>query len=143
MIRQVFVDSDVIISSLLSDKGAAFLLLHSQPSLTRFFITQYSIDELEIVVQRLEISNKNLTQLVDTRLETVHIPTSQERIQKTYERYVIDTGDAHIVGGAAETKCRFLLTYNVKHFRTEKIKEKFNILIMTPAMFLQYIRSLQ
>ncbi len=143
MTRRVFVDSDVVISSLLSDKGAAFLLLHTQEPSTRFFITQYSVGELEIVTERLKIPRKNLTSLVDASLETVQIPTSRQRLRKTYEPYVIDAGDAHIIGGAVEMKCRFLLTYNIKHYKSEKIKEKFNILLMTPAMFLQYLRSLQ
>lgn len=143
MTRRAFVDSDVVISSLLSDKGAAFLLLTTQSISTRFFITQYSTRELAIVAERLDIPKKNLTKRIKESLETVQIPMSRKRLRKTYGQYVSDAGDAHIVGGAVEVKCRFLLTYNIKHYKAEKIKEKFNILLMTPAMFLQYLRSLQ
>lgn len=140
---RVFVDSDVVISSLISDKGAAFLLLNTQDSGPRFFITQYSLNELEIVTQRLGIPRKNLAMLVETSLETVRISMSRERIEKIYARYVVDTDDAHVVSGAREAKCRFLLTYNIKDYKSDKIKAKFNIILMTPAMFLQYMRSLQ
>ncbi len=52
------------------------------------------------------------------------------------------TNDAHIVLGAKQAKGKFLVTYNIKHFLVEKIREDVGIIVLTPAFLLQYLRSL-
>ena len=53
---KIFVDSDVIISSLLSDKGASHLLLHHKDIIPA--ISNYSNEEIEVVIERLDIQSK-------------------------------------------------------------------------------------
>lgn len=50
---KIFVDSDVVISSLISEKGAAYFLLNEQKS--KFVISNISKIELERIVSRLGI----------------------------------------------------------------------------------------
>lgn len=66
-----------------------------------------------------------------------------EKIHKDFKDYTWDPDDAHIVAGAAEAKTKFLLTYNIRHFNIQKIKEDFDITVLTPAQYLQYLRSLE
>ena len=58
-----------------------------------------------------------------------------------FEKYIYDPYDGHIIAGARQGKARFLLTFNLKDFNREKIKRDFNIILMTPGMYLQFLRS--
>ena len=70
------------------------------------------------------------------------IEKTQHEIKERYKDYVEDLNDAHIVAGAAESKAHFLITYNIRDFKIEKIKKDFDIIVLTPGMFLQYLRSI-
>ncbi len=137
----VFVDSDDIISSLLSSTGAAYLLLNQTDNLS-LYISTLSHQELEIVTKRLQIDQKDLQKLLEKRFSKVEL-SDAERIKKRYVEHVLDSNDAHVVAGAKKAKVRFLVTYNTKHFKIDKIKEDLGVIVLTPATFLQYLRSLQ
>lgn len=130
---KVFLDSDVIISSLLSSAGAAHLLVNKKSVVK--YISNLSVKEINIVAKRLRIKTTAVDQLV-SRLKII-------RLKKDFGKdYVTDTHDSHVVTGAVTAKVRFLLSYNLKHFRMEKIKRDYNILVYRPAQFVQYLRSL-
>lgn len=132
--HDIFLDSDVVISSMLSSKGAAFQVMKSQRK--HCFISNVSLFELEIVRNRLSIDKKLFDQQIK-QLSAIEI----KRNNDIYEEYVYDENDKHVVEGAVACKARFLITYNLKHYDTEKIKRDFLILVMTPGNFLQYLRS--
>lgn len=137
---KVFVDSDVIISSLISSSGAAFLLLNETDDLD-LFISTVSNQELLEVVHRLHLSQEKLENLINKRLSTTLLKKSLEEIKMEFSKYVLDIDDAHIVAGAKEANVQFLISYNTKHFKADKLKEDFNIILTTPANLLQYLRS--
>ena len=137
---KVFVDSDVIISSLISSTGAAYLLLNQEK--LDLAISSISLEELKIVVERLDISKDKLNALIKRRFKIVSLNDSLKKIKLEHKDYVSDINDAHIVAGAREGKVKFLISYNTKHFKAEKLKEDFNIILVTPAKLLQYLRSL-
>lgn len=126
---KVFVDSDVVVSSLISSTGAAFQLIEEHQEVTKI-ISNLSIRELEIVKDRLGISRP----IPKFELTTV------SGVEK-YKDYSLDPNDAHIIAGAHQSGARFLITYNLRHFKTDKIKQDLNIITMTPGTFLQYLRS--
>lgn len=132
---KIFLDSDIIISSLISKTGAAYLLVN-QSSETAKFISNLSYRELLIVVKRLSLEVSNLEDCLKN--------INQVTIKKTsiFEKYVFDQFDAHIVAGAEKAKARFLITYNIRHYDAEKIKRDLNILVYSPGQFLQYLRSI-
>lgn len=138
--KKVFVDSDVVISSLISQKGAAHLLLNKQK--TNFVISNISKAELEKVANRLEINQDKLQALVKKKLKIINLTQEIASIKKEFRDYTFDPDDAHIVAGAAKAKAKFLLTYNLRHFKRQKITEDLGITILTPAQYLQYLRSL-
>jgi len=141
MALKVFVDSDVVISSLISSTGAAFLLLNQTTDL-ELFISNTSKDELEKVVDRLDLSSVLLKQLTQTRFTIINLEKTLEEIKKDFEDYVLDIDDAHIVAGAKKAEVNFLISYNTKHFKVDKIKDDFNIILTTPSNLLQYLRSI-
>ncbi len=137
---KVFVDSDVIISSLISGMGAAHLLI--KESNLHLFISNHSSKELEIVVERLDLDKEALDDLIKRRFDIVQLASSLVKVKEKYRDYVTDVNDAYIVYGAVEAKVKFLVSYNLKHFKSDKIKSDFDILLVTPARFLQYLRSI-
>lgn len=138
--RVVFVDSDVIISSLLSEKGAAYFLLNQQKD--KFTISNLSKKEIRKVADRLEIGQDKLESLTKG-LKTIKLTKGLTKIKMDFEDYTSDPDDAHIVAGAVKAKAKFLLTYNIRHFNRQKISGKFGIIVLTPAQYLQYLRSLE
>lgn len=138
---RVFVDSDVVISSLIFQKGAARFLLGQKISKVKFYISNLSFKEQKIVAERLRIDPKKFQDLVENRLAVVRLRTTVGQVKKEYQTYITDPNDAHVVAGAEKSKAKFLITYNQRHFKGDKIKKDLNILLFTPAQFLQYLRS--
>ncbi len=133
---RVFIDSDVIISSLLSSKGAAFKLLHTTDIIP--IISTGSLKELRVVCKRLHIESTALETFIQKKFTVIPI---RVKMQKKYKKYILDPNDLHVVAGAISAKAAYLISYNLKHFRIENIKNDLKILCMTPALFLQYLRS--
>lgn len=137
----VFVDSDVVISSLLSASGAAYLLLYKTEALT-LMLTTVSVDECARVIKRLGLDVMRLTDFVRKHCTVIPMNTTLTAWKTTYGGYVYDTNDAHVVAGAHAANVRFLLSYNTKHFKVDRIKNDYGIIVMKPAEFLQYLRSM-
>lgn len=136
---KIFIDSDVVISSLISNLGASYQLINNKNVVC--FISNVSYEEQLLVAKKLSLNIKKLKKLVKEKLNTVEIIQDIKKIRSQYKDFVRDINDAHIVMGSVESKTKFLITYNVKDFEANKIKKKFNIQIMTPGSFLQHLRS--
>ncbi len=137
---KVFVDSDVVISSLLSSRGAAYFLLN-QANL-ELYISNISHLELAEVSHRMGIGRGKLQALVKVKFKKIKLKNDIEGLKKRFKEYTLDPDDAHIVAGAASAKVRFLISYNIKDFKAEMIKQDFKIITTTPAKLLQYLRSI-
>lgn len=138
--KKIFVDSDVVLSSLLSSKGAAnFLLTEVDLDLV---ISNVSLLEIERGIAKLSLDKKQLKSLVKNRLKFIELKESTNKIKESFKNYVFDEDDAHIVAGAQRAKVKVILSYNLKHFNRQKISEDFGITVLAPAQYLQYLRSL-
>lgn len=137
---KIFVDSDVVISSLLSNTGAAYFLLNEFS--LNLFISNISVIELDRGVKKLNLNRDRLTGLIKNRLRVVKLRRTITNIKKDEEEYVFDENDAHIVAGAKKAKAKLILSYNIKDFNLSKLKQNFNLIVITPAKLLQYLRSL-
>lgn len=133
----IFLDSDVIVAALLSKKGASSEIIKNN-EFTKF-ASKTIKKEVEEVVKRLPID------ITDNKLfETIHIITldiNRGRLAKKYFAYVSDLEDSHVVAGAERSKSSFLLTHNLKHYKTDLIEQKLKIVVLNPGQFLQYLRS--
>lgn len=138
---RVFVDSDVVISSLLSTSGAAYTLLHETKEV-ELYLSNFSTLELKRVADRLQLDPKKLEKVISARFASVKINQSYEKAQEQFAHYVRDVNDAHIVAGAKVAQVTFLISYNIRHFKSEKLRQDFKIILLTPGLFLQYLRSL-
>lgn len=138
---RVFLDSDVVISSMLSKGGASSVLIKGH-KLVKSVVSNYSVEEILQVSKRLEIPNVVFKQII-SKLEVVEISDPIESFRAEFSEYVFDPNDAHIVGSAVRSVTKFLITFNLKHYNLEKIKSDFGIITLTPGSFLQYIRGIE
>lgn len=130
-----FIDSNVVVSAIFSDRGAASHLIFETK--VPLFISKQVRKESAEAVRRAGITSNNLVAAV------YHLQTTQnvDRIDP-FLPYVLDKDDAHIVAGAVAAEANFLITYNLRHYRINKIKSELGVIIHTPGQFLQYLRSL-
>lgn len=135
---EVFFDSDVIISSIISNKGAAHLLLNSSAISPNASDVQQQ--ELSIVANRLDLNLGRLNNLIKDKFRIMKIKILKPEIKKRFLKYVLDPNDAHIVAGIATAKPSFFVSYNLRHFKIDKIKTDFKAISLTPAQLLQYLR---
>lgn len=137
---KIFVDSDVVISSMLSNTGAAYFLLNKLS--LNLFISNISVLELDRGVKKLNLNRDRLTGLIKNKLRVIKLRGTITNIKKNEEEYVFDKNDAHVVAGAKKAKANLILSYNIKDFNLSKLKQDFNIIVTTPAKLLQYLRSI-
>jgi len=137
---KIFVDSDVVVSSLISKTGASYFLLNEPIEQTELMISNYSKKELQLVVKKMNLSQKKLKKTLKGS-NLFNLRNNSTEIKKSHNKYVSDLNDAHIVAAAEESGSKILLTYNQRHYRREKIKRDLNIIVMTPGQFLQHLRS--
>lgn len=137
---KIFVDSDVVISSLISKSGAAHFLLNEAEA--EFYVSDVSCKEIRKVAERMGLSMKEFENFLERRFKVTGLGVSVKRLKKEFGDYTTDPDDAHIIAGAAKARVEFLITYNLRHFRADKVKADFKIISLTPAKFLQYLRSI-
>jgi predicted nucleic acid-binding protein len=130
-----------MISSLISKSGAAHTLLHDNRQL-ELCVSNLSIAELEKVVNRLHLEVEDLHNLISKRLTTINIDQSLDLVKQQFAIYVHDIDDAHIVAGAKVAQVTFIVSYNIRDFKADKLNQDFQIVLLTPGLFLQYLRSL-
>ena len=90
--------------------------------------------------QLLKLSKKEFRR-IKNKLDEITLTQKILSIKKQYSVYVNDTNDSHIIAGAIKSKSKFLITYNIRHYKIENIKRAFGIITLTPGLFLQYLRN--
>ncbi len=133
----IFLDSDVIIAALLSEKGASSEIIKN--GALKKFVSKTIIKEVDEVSTRLHIDTPDKT-LFET-FYVISLDIKKERLAKKYFAYVSDLEDSHVVAAARRSKSSFLLTHNLKHYNTDLIEQKLKIIVLNPGQFLQYLRS--
>ena len=131
----VFLDTDVVISSIISDLGAAYLIINENLKVDKY-VSDKSVLEIQRVAERLGLEKSKVMQVLGNFKLVRNTDT------KKYRQYTFDNFDEPIINGVAEAKVKFLITYNLKHYDLEKIKRELDILVMPPGKFLQYLRSI-
>ncbi|MBI2330032.1 hypothetical protein HYU94_01460 [Candidatus Daviesbacteria bacterium] len=76
-------------------------------------------------------------------MKLIKLRGDKEEILNQYGNYSYDIEDIHIVAGAVKAKSKFLVTFNIKDYKIDKIYQAFGIRVIVPGELLQYLRSLQ
>ncbi len=137
---KIFIDSDVIISSLLSPSGAAYMIINHPYKQVDSYISNFSLKEIKIVAKELKINQKKIDSLLK-KIKTINLELNNQIIKKKYHQYTNDINDAHIVAAAHQIKARFLVSYNLKDYFINRIKKDLEIIVLSPGFMLQYLRS--
>lgn len=137
---EVFLDSNVIISSILSKTGASFKIIND-PEIEKL-ISKTVFAEVKIVSERLNIDFKKEKTALN-QINLISINLTKKKLLKIYKKYVFDEEDSHVIAGTHKSKSKFLLTHNTKDFNINTINSDLNIIVLTPGIFLQYLRSLK
>jgi len=140
---KIFIDSDVVISSLLSQSGASNAVIQDHHNRLSAFVSNFSREELNKTADKLRIDKNKLERILKDKLKLIKLKQDKEDILNKYGSHTYDIEDAHIVAGAVEAKSKFLVTFNIKDYKIDKIYQDFGIRVIVPGELLQYLRSLQ
>ena len=133
---RVFIDSDVLIAGSASEGGASFVVLHlAGLTLIDCFISrQVQIEVTRNLTRKLPGALPAFRTLVESALQIVPDPSPQS-ITACHNQ--ADPKDVPILAAAVESQCRFLLTFNTRHFRpTGEIPT-----VLRPGTFLGRLRE--
>ena len=137
---QVFLDTDVIISSLISNTGASYEVIN-HPKIEKI-ISKTVVKEVNEVSKRLNIADQ-YTKTTLKKVTTISLGITKNNLKKNYQEYIFDEKDSHVVAGAHRSKSKFLLTHNIKHYKVNSVEIDLGIMVIKPGNFLQYLRSIE
>lgn len=137
MVRQVVLDTNVIVSALRSRRGASHRLLllvggpEFQINLSVPLVLEYE-DVAKRTAQEAGLTVADVDDVIDylcsvARLREIHF---------LWRPVLKDPGDDHVLELAVEAECHTIVTHNVKDFAGS---ERFGIRAVTPGEFLKSI----
>ncbi|MBD3280340.1 PIN domain-containing protein [Candidatus Dojkabacteria bacterium] len=132
--KNIFLDTDVLISSILSSRGASYWLIHKTENLN-LYTNSETLEELNKVVTRNKLTADKIY------LEKLIVNTDRTEYSD-FQSLLNDRNDEHILRGAVNSNSEYLVTFNKKDYKIDLIRATFNIITLSPGEFLQYLRSL-
>lgn len=138
---RVFLDSNVIISGLISDKGAPRICLDLLTLRLPFLVGctgRFNLMEIERNLKKrmpgmLPVYKRYLPRL---NLKIIPLPRKQEL--REFAQTIADK-DLPILVSAIRGKAAFLVTGDKRHFQTPKARKEYPLQIATPAEFVDRI----
>jgi putative PIN family toxin of toxin-antitoxin system len=140
-IVRVFLDSNVILSGLLSDRGAPRILLDLLTLKLRFLVGstgRYNLIEIERNLKKkmpeiLSVYKKYLPKL---SLEVIRLPRPEEVREFSGK---IANKDVPVLVSAIRSKADFLVTGDKQHFGKMKDLDKYPFHVVTPSEFIDSV----
>ncbi len=139
---QIVIDTCVLISALLSHRGASFNLLK------RLGTGEFEINlsaslcfEYESIAKRIAVEKQLLLTEKDIE-EWVEIMTQSANLWEIYfltRPFLPDPNDEFLLELAFHANCDFIVTHNLKDFRG--VKDYFGIEVVTPKQFIQFLET--
>ena len=138
---KIVLDSDVVIAGLISSRGGGrFLLQKILPHRSiKILTSRQQLKEITQVFQRQTFGWKpssRLWQRFQNRALTLKLPP----LSRFYS-YLKDPNDAHILAAAVTGQASFLISYNLRDYLADKIKNDFDVLVVRPGYFIQFLRE--
>jgi len=138
---KIFLDSNVILSGLLSDKGPPRLILDLLSLELPFLIGstgRYCLIEIERNLKKKvpEVLSVYRTYLPRLNLRIVPLPRPEE--VKRFSGHIADK-DIPVLASAFRSRVDFLVTGDKQHFEKLKVSGRYPFKIVTPAEFLHVI----
>jgi predicted nucleic acid-binding protein len=138
---RVFLDSNVILSGLLSDKGAPRILLDLLSLRLPFLIGstgRYNLIEIERNLENRMPGIGSVYKRYLPRLNLTVIPMLQSEELRAFSGKIADN-DVPVLVSAMQGKVDFLVTGDKQHFEKLKGVERYHFRIVTPSEFIDSI----
>lgn len=136
-IPRIVIDTNVFISALLSQRGAAYkLIMLSDSNLFHAHISVPLILEYEDAAQRILHKTTLSDDDLDNILNYLSSVSHRQKISFLWRPFLPDPKDDMVLELAIAGNCKAIITYNQKDFVGVEI---FGIDILTPKAFLQQI----
>jgi len=144
--QNVVINSNILFSSLIKEEGftRAVLLFLKDNKKLRFLVPQTVVNEFKFHVgeisRKSKLSMKDVITSFEKLLENVDKINEFELTEEIKEgmKYVKDENDTPFVALALKYKPSYIMTYNKKDYKTEKLK-KLDILVVNPKKALDLI----
>jgi len=137
---QIVIDTCVLISALLSRRGASFNLLKRlgtsefEINLSAPLCFEYeSIAKRITIDKQLQLTEKDIEELVEIMIQSANL----WEIYFLTRPFLPDPNDELLLELAFHANCDFIITHNLKDFKG--VKESFGIKVVTPKQFIQFL----
>ena len=135
--HKIVIDTNILISALISRRGAAFKLLSLiGKQYFDFALSVPLIIEYEDVVKRKNSKVMVSQEAIDHILDRMCYHADLREIFYLWRPYLTDPKDDLVLELAVEANCSYIITYNIKDFKNI---DKFALEAITPKLFLQKI----
>lgn len=140
-IPKIVIDTNILISAMLSSRGAAFKLIsligkqHFDYAMSVPLMIEYE-DVLKRENSKIVISQE----AIDNILDRLCYHADLREIFYLWRPYLNDPKDDLVLELAVESNCNSIVTYNLKDFKNI---DKFGLEAITPKIFLQKIGVIQ
>jgi len=138
---KVYFDASVIIASLLSATGGSSRLLKFIKKGIIYGYTSQTVLEEILEEEKLAKFNKSANEIKEFIAQSglvVRENITEDEIKPLEGK--IDKEDAHLIAGAQQTKCQYLVSLDKKHVLKTEVKKKFlPLIIVSPKELLQVL----
>jgi len=138
---KVFLDSNVIISGLLSEKSYPRMTLDLcclDLETVQFFTGKYNLIEIERTLKKKLPEALSVYQKYLPILKLSVIPLSEKKHVVKFTK-IISPEDAPVLASAIESGMNYLVTGDKKHFTPVKEKKTYPVRIISPSEFINEI----
>ena len=131
------IDTNVLVSALMSKRGASYKILSLMPTgKFEFHLSVPLVCEYESVSKRSELNLTWTMDEIDELLDIICLLGVKHEIWYLWRPMLQDAGDEFVAEVAVTAQAEAIVTLNVRDF---KGMEKFGIEVLTPKEFLQRI----
>ena len=135
--RGYVIDTNVLVSALMSNRGASYKILSLLPTgKFEFHLSVPLVYEYESVLKRSELNLTWTMDEIDELLDIVCLLGVKHEIWYLWRPLLQDAGDEFVAEVAVTAQAEAIVTLNVRDFKEMK---KFGIEVLTPKEFLQRI----
>jgi putative PIN family toxin of toxin-antitoxin system len=136
-IPQIVIDTSVFISALLSQRGAAYLLLMlSDSGAFELNLSVPLVAEYEEVAKRMLDQTRLNEQDLEDILDFICAVANKRAVFYLWRPFLRDPKDEMVLELAVAAGCQYIVTFTQRHFVG---CEQFGIEVLTPKVFLQRI----
>ncbi len=139
---RVFLDSSVLISGVISQTGASSAILDLGEAGEIIIVLSKGV-----LVETDRVFEKKFPHLIGEfrrfikNLSPIIIDEASPQEIREAEK-IIDKGDASILAVAKKENISYLVSLDIKHFHTLKVRQHLKIPVVTPAQFLGEFRNI-